>query len=262
MNTIKSKILCFLVGVILYSEHGTTAFSTNHPLSLSPRLQHRQASTTTTCNNWLGDLWEEVIEFSTYGPSERKVLKARREEAAAAATKKAGGDISLDSFQRAQQNFGSKRNDDNESASASASASSSSSPSLSENDSLSLQSFQAAIASSEKEDIDFDGYKLRDLLVEKWGVPLDIDFQRGYGGSTVYCTILPVAFGSSRCRHRSELDYLMHLQGVVEVLQKYDNLDPFIFFVQTTKKTPKPGVESAPYLMQLDDDALKKILAV
>jgi hypothetical protein len=27
--------------------------------------------------NWIGDLWTEVIEFSTYGPGERKLLKVR-----------------------------------------------------------------------------------------------------------------------------------------------------------------------------------------
>lgn len=133
---------------------------------------------------------------------------------------------------------------------------------------MSLGAFRAAVASSIEDDngdddeVDFDGYKLRDLIVEKWGVPLDVDFQRGYGGGAVYCTVLPIAFGSSRCRHESELDYLMHLQGVVEVLQKYDNLDSFVFFVRKTNKVPKPGTDSAPYLMSLDDEALEKILKV
>lgn len=239
----------FILGVILYSDHGI-AFSTNN--SLSPRFQKRSL---TICRNWLGDLWEEVIEFSTYGPEERKLLKEKREKSAAATLKEGGGKISMDSFQQAQQKYASKtpgwKSDE------------SSSSSIAEDDSLSMQAFQSAVASkkaSNDDEIDFDGYKLRDLLVEKWGVPLDIDFQRGFGGTTVYCTILPIAFGSSRCRHESELDYLMHLEGVIEVLQTYDNLDPFIFYVQKTNKVPKPGIESVPYLMKLDDNALKKIL--
>eukprot|EP00535_Pseudo-nitzschia_heimii_P006994 CAMPEP_0197190248 /NCGR_PEP_ID=MMETSP1423-20130617/21293_1 /TAXON_ID=476441 /ORGANISM="Pseudo-nitzschia heimii, Strain UNC1101" /LENGTH=214 /DNA_ID=CAMNT_0042642589 /DNA_START=127 /DNA_END=772 /DNA_ORIENTATION=- len=210
----------------------------------------------------VGDLWEEIIEFSTYGPAERAVLKAQREKAAAAARKAEGGDISMDSFQRAQQKYESKPSDSNEESS---STTSSSSPSLDDENSLSMQAFQAAVVASgtrenNDENIDFDGYKLRDLLVERWGVPLDVDFQRGYGGGTVYCTVLPVAFGSKRCRHESELDYLMHLQAVVDVLKKYDNLDPFIFFIKKTNKQPKPGVESAPYLMKLNEEQLKKIL--
>jgi hypothetical protein len=257
MIFIKSMIVRFFFGVLLYSGHGI-AFSTNQSL-----LQSRfRKPSTTTCQNWLGDLWEEVIEFSTYGPAERKLLNAKREKAAAEAMRKDGGDVSVNSFQRAQQKYRSKTDGGN----GNESASSSPSQSIAMDDSLSLESFQTAVASSDEkeknsdEDIDFDGYKLRDLLVEKWGVPLDIDFQRGYGGGTVYCTILPVAFGSKRCRHESELNYLMHLQGVVEILQKYDNLDPFIFFLQTTNKVPKPGVESAPYLMKLNDEALKRIL--
>ena len=211
----------------------------------------------------MGDLWEEVIEFSTYGPAERALLKAQREKAAAAARKAEGGDVSMDSFQRAQQKYNSKSSDSNEESPSTSTTSSS--PFVDGDNALSMEAFQAAVISSGKgenkdEDVDFDGYKLRDLLVEKWGVPLDVDFERGYGGGTVYCTVLPVAFGSRRCRHESELDYLMHLQAVVEVLKKYDNLDPFIFFIKKTNKQPKPGVESAPYLMKLSEYQLKKIL--
>jgi hypothetical protein len=115
-----------------------------------------------------------------------------------------------------------------------------------------LEAFQSAVVSKEKEeeDVDFDGYKLRDLLIEKWGVPLDIDFQRGIGGQTVYCTVLPVAYGSKKCRHESELDYLMHLQGVIEI----------IISLQKTRRSPKPGVESVPFLLELDSQSLKQIL--
>jgi hypothetical protein len=266
----RTLIVRVLFGILLYSGHGI-AFSTNRSV-LQQQSRCRTPASMTTCQNWLGglgDLWEEVIEFSTYGPAERKLLKAKRDKAASEAMKKDGGDISMDSFQQAQQKlYGSKTTNGGKGSNESSSSSSSSSPSqsIARDDSLSLESFQAAVASSDEkekssdEDIDFDGYKLRDLLVEKWGVPLDIDFQRGYGGTTVYCTILPVAFGSKRCRHESELNYLMHLQAVVETLKKYDNLDKFIFFVQTTNKAPKPGVQSAPYLMKLSDEQLKQIL--
>ena len=254
MKSINSKTLLLAFVVVLCLRQGS-AFSIDHTNILQSRVECRK--TTTTCHNWLGDLWEEVIEFSTYGPSERRMLKERREKAAAEARAKEGGDVSMDSFQRAQQNFASSK------TSTSTPTADDAPSSRNDEDSLSLGSFQAAVASKEKisdQDMDYDGYKLRDLIVETWGAPLDVDFQRGNGGQTVYCTVLPVAFGSSRCRHSTELDYLMHLQGVVEVLQKYDNLDSFLFFVQTTKRTPKPGVESAPYKMQLDEEALRQIL--
>ncbi len=253
----RSKILLLVFGTAFCLRQGS-AFSIDYTRLFSSRVVvacRESTTTTTTCYNWLGDLWEEVIEFSTYGPSERRMLKERREKAAAEARAKEGGDVSMDSFQRAQQKF--------VSTPSAKDAPISSNSSSSDEDSLSLGSFQAAVASKEKmsdEDMDYDGYKLRDLIVETWGAPLDVDFQRGNSGQTVYCTVLPVAFGSSRCRHSTELDYLMHLQGIVEVLQKYDNLDSFLFFVQTTKRTPKPGVESAPYKMQLDEEALRQIL--
>mmetsp|Transcript_992 Transcript_992/g.2285 ORF Transcript_992/g.2285 Transcript_992/m.2285 type:complete len:248 (+) Transcript_992:125-868(+) len=247
MKIFRFSIFPFIIGIILSSGHGV-AFSTTSHL-----LPHFRTSSITTCRNWLGDLWEEVIEFSTYGPSERKLLQARREKDAAQNEGRGDDDVSTDSFRRAQQKYGSGNYIRRESSSAL----------IGDEDSLSLEAFRSAVASKDnqnKVETEFDGYKLRDLMVEKWGVPLDIDFQRGYGGGSVYCAVLPVAFGSSRCRHEDELDYLMHLQGVVEILQKYDNLDPFIFFIKKTSREPKRGVESVPYLMKLDSDSLKQIL--
>jgi Domain of unknown function (DUF3067) len=114
----------------------------------------------------------------------------------------------------------------------------------------------------EMSDLDFDGYALRDLLISKWGVPLDIDFQRGYSQQTVYCTILPVVFGSRKCRHVQELDYLMHLQAVVEILHAYNNLEEFREFIETTNRTPKPGVESVPFRLELSPRQLSKVLGM
>ena len=99
MNLKKSLIIRCFVGTVLCSE--AIAFSTGNSLLLS---RFRQQSTT-SCQNWLGDLWEELIEFSTYGPEERKLLKAKREKAAAAAIREGGGDVSMGSFQRAQQKY-------------------------------------------------------------------------------------------------------------------------------------------------------------
>lgn len=257
LRSVRSKFLLHIVGVTLCCWEQIRAFSaTGHP----GLIYRTTTSSITTRHNWLGDLWEEVIEFSTYGPSERKVLKARREAAADDAASKSqsnatGDDVSMDSFRRAKKTLGAQPDSNEQSKQLSSTV---------DDDSLSLRAFQSAIvASKEKrgdEEIDFDGYKLRDLLVEKFGVPLDIDFQRGSSGDTVYCSVLPIAFGSSKCRHLSEMDYLMHLQAVVEVLHKYDNLDPFIFFVKKSSRVPKPGIESVPYLMNLDSYSLKEIL--
>ncbi|KAL3906964.1 MAG: hypothetical protein SGILL_009064 [Bacillariaceae sp.] len=225
-----------------------------------PRRSQQPRNTQTKRQNWLGDLWEEVIEFSTYGPAERKMLKAKREAAAAKATTESGNNspevvLSAASFRKAKERI---------SGNAGAGAGSADND---ESSSLSLQAFQSAVAASEagkNTDLDFDGYGMRDLLVSKWGVPLDVDFQRGYSTDqpTVYCTVLPFAFGSLKCRHVTELDYLMHLQAVVEILHEYDNLDEFRAFVETTKRVPKPGVESVPFRLELSPQQLQKVLGV
>mmetsp|Transcript_32756 Transcript_32756/g.48512 ORF Transcript_32756/g.48512 Transcript_32756/m.48512 type:complete len:223 (+) Transcript_32756:3-671(+) len=174
----------------------------------------------------VNNLWDEIIEVSTYGPSERRILKARRAEAARnleRGQETASGedvDLSVEAFQRASKQQ------------------------------VSQQDGSAAT---------FDGYNLRDLLIQKWGVPLDIDFQR-QPGPTIYCTVMPVAFGSRKCRHSNELEYLMHLQAVVEVLQKYDQLDLFISFIENTNKKPKVGTDSVPIRLNLSKQDMKTIL--
>lgn len=182
--------------------------------------------------NGVQSLWEEVIEMSTYGPSERKMLKVRRQQKAEREARENQEDIIQDDSDSSVREF----------------------------DDLSLDAFRSVAnqISRPAEALDFDGYAMQELLLEKWGIPLDVDFQRQ--PSAVYCTVMPVAFGSRKCRHESELDYLMHLQGVVEILHQYDNLDLFVDFVQTTNKVPKVGTDSVPFRMQLDGKQLDQIL--
>ena len=184
-------------------------------------------------NFWQGvvNLWDEVIEVSTYGPSERKMMKAKRDEATKAAQSNNSGeeDLSVDNFRNVVNQQRSTSDDSSESE------------------------------QSSSENIEFDGYAMRDLLVEKWGIPLDIDFQR-MPGAVIYCTVMPVAFGSRKCQHENELSYLMHLQGVVEILHKYNNLDLFIEFIMTTSKVPKTGTDSVPFRLELSEKDLETIL--
>lgn len=205
--------------------------------------QHRQTTRIVApplYDNWLGDLWEEIIEFSTYGPAERRMLKARREAES----------MSVSSFQQAKKRLEEE------------SAGDSKADCIldKDGDSLSLASFQAAVtAVQEKTTLNFDGYALRDLIATKFGVPVDIDFQHRYG--QVYVTLLPVVgYGTRFSRHLTELDYLMHLQAVVEIMHKYDNLESWIEFLETTNRSPKPGTESLPFQLDLDERELKENL--
>jgi hypothetical protein len=195
--------------------------------------------------SWIGDLWTEVIEFSTYGPGERKLLKERR-RVGAALLEEEEEELSLESFQQAKNKEGTSNDE-------------SGNPGMED---LLLEAFRAGVAAtseapSSPTDL-LDGYALRDLLISRWGAPLDVDFQRQ--PRVVYCTVLPVAFGSRKCQHESEISYLMHLQGVIEILQKYNNLDSFVNFLLTTDKTPRVGTDSLPFRLQLSDEQLNKIL--
>mmetsp|Transcript_18438 Transcript_18438/g.27855 ORF Transcript_18438/g.27855 Transcript_18438/m.27855 type:complete len:241 (+) Transcript_18438:67-789(+) len=231
--------IIWILQLLLLEQHVSTAFLTT--------LQSQSSMTTTKLsrtklylvepnkgppNLWksIGNLWEEIIEMSTYGPSERRILKARREAAAAAcsdAEDESDGDWSIQTFQQRKRQQ--------------------------------QQQQQPNQKSTQTATTDFDGYALRDLLIDKWGVPLDIDFQRG-PNAQVYCTILPVAFGSRKCRHFQELDYLMHLQGVVEILEKYHQLELFLSFIETTNKKPKAGTDSVPFRLDLSREEMETIL--
>jgi hypothetical protein len=82
-------------------------------------------------------------------------------------------------------------------------------------------------------------------------------------------TILPVvAFDdaandrrrSRQARHANEMEYLQHLQAVLEILHRYDNLDPWMDFLKTTSKVPRPGKESLPFRLTLSPSDQQKIL--
>jgi hypothetical protein len=68
-----------------------------------------------------------------------------------------------------------------------------------------------------EEQVEFDGYAMRDAIYNKWGECFDVDFQKvdSYGFRSVYLNIMPFRLGGKRFRHETELDYLCHLQAVV-----------------------------------------------
>lgn len=111
---------------------------------------------------------------------------------------------------------------------------------------------------------DFDGYALRDLIVEKWGEQYDVDFNRvdSFGFREIYLNVFPFKLGGRRCRHKSELDYLMHLQAVVEILQKYKQLDYITSQIDETDKVPKMGapIKAVPLRLKLTKEEINSIM--
>ena len=112
---------------------------------------------------------------------------------------------------------------------------------------------------------EFDGYAFRDLLLEKWGECYDVDFNRvdSFGFREIYLNVYPFKMGGrGKWRHDSELDYLMHLQAVVEILEKYGQLDNVIYQIQETNKKPKMGapLKAVPIRLDLTSEEINKIM--
>lgn len=244
-------LLPLLLALLIF--HWADAFQPRPPTATATRTL-ASAAQMPPLNGWLGDLWDEMIEVATYGPSERRILAERRRRAAAEETAGADEEGEEMTFAEARKRLDSNSADDDE---------------ISDDD-LSPAAFRQAAAAVDTGDgaepshsplDDFDGYALRDLLVSKWGAPLDVDFQRDVSLNQVYCTVLPIAFGQRlKCRHETELDYLMHLQGIVEVLRKYNQLEDWVAFVEGTNRSPKAGTDSVPYRLNLNEEQKKRIL--
>jgi hypothetical protein len=144
---------------------------------------------------------------------------------------------------------------------------------VSEEDDLSLQVFQNAKKAKglgpgtgvEKSDKDgqFDGYALRDVIREKWGRCYDVEFQRAFVVRGVYLNVLPFYLGRRPFRHSSEYGYLCHLQAVVDILAKYDQLDYVLYQIQETNKKPLGGrspIVAVPLRLDLTKDQVNQIL--
>jgi hypothetical protein len=110
-----------------------------------------------------------------------------------------------------------------------------------------------------------------------------------FGSRDLYLNVMPFRFGGKRFRHKTELDYLCHLQAVVsdksniyrmslcscgpnfqnmvliqvEILVKYEQLDYVLVQLEETQKEPRAGTSplvAVPFRLDLTEDELKSIL--
>lgn len=132
-------------------------------------------------------------------------------------------------------------------------------------ESMSVAAFQAEREKRTVEQEEFDGYALRDAILEKWGHCFDMDFQRvdAYGMRKLYLNVLPFRLGARRFRHETELDYLCHLQAIVEILEKYNQLDYVLYQIDETNKKPRAGTSplvAVPLRLDLAPEQINSIL--
>jgi hypothetical protein len=146
-----------------------------------------------------------------------------------------------------------------------------SSDEVDDDDGVSLEAFQKRKnqrePTKEKQDNlrDFDGYCLRDVIYEKWGLCYDVDFNRvdSFGFRKLYLNVLPFHLGGRRFRHKTELDYLCHLQAVVEILEKYEQLDYILTQIEETNKKPRAGTSplvAVPLRLDLTREQAEEII--
>jgi Domain of unknown function (DUF3067) len=140
-----------------------------------------------------------------------------------------------------------------------------------DDDLLSLENFQKAKQKiqenvpKQQEQEEFDGYGFRDAILDKFGACYDVDFNPvlSFGIRKLYLNILPFQLGKRPFRHDSELDYLCHLQAVVEILMKYKQLDYVLYQISETKKRPIAGrspIVAVPIRLDLTDEQVESIM--
>lgn len=142
-----------------------------------------------------------------------------------------------------------------------------------EDDSLSLAAFQQEVnkrtappqQESDDEEEVFDGYVMRDIIVEKWGHAFDLEFQpvEALGFKQIYLNVMPFRLGSKRFRHETELDYLCHLQAIVDILLKYNQVGNVLYQIDATNKKPRAGTSplvAVPLKLDLTPEQVDKIL--
>jgi Domain of unknown function (DUF3067) len=139
-------------------------------------------------------------------------------------------------------------------------------------DLLSLESFQKAkqkiqknLPKQNEQQEEFDGYGLRDAILGKFGACYDVDFNPvlSFGFRKLYLNIFPFQLGKRPFRHESEMDYLCHLQAVVEILQKYNQLDYVLYQISETKKRPIAGrspIVAVPIRLDLTNEQVQSIM--
>lgn len=95
---------------------------------------------------------------------------------------------------------------------------------------------QQKVAEDEQE---LDGYKFRDMIVEKWGVPYDIQIQRQVlmGKPMLFLNVMWKYLGQQTF-YLSELEYLEHLQAISDLLIKWDRVEHVKKIIRTATKRP------------------------
>mmetsp|Transcript_50841 Transcript_50841/g.106232 ORF Transcript_50841/g.106232 Transcript_50841/m.106232 type:complete len:218 (-) Transcript_50841:51-704(-) len=113
------------------------------------------------------------------------------------------------------------------------------------NDDASMDAFRALLEEgwqtkqTAAEDRPFDGYQLRDLIVEKWTVPYDVQFKREvFMGKPMLFLNVMWKFEGQMSFPLTEQEYLEHLQAIAELLIRWDRVEHVRTLIKECKKFP------------------------
>ncbi|CAM9193274.1 unnamed protein product, partial [Choristocarpus tenellus] len=107
-----------------------------------------------------------------------------------------------------------------------------------------LEAFRSSLIKQSRSDADkkkqdFTGYDLYDLIVEKWGVPYDVQINKTvFAGKPVLCYNVMWKYLGQRSFNMRKQDYLEHLEALAQLLKKWDRLDHFKQMLKESKKKP------------------------
>jgi hypothetical protein len=108
----------------------------------------------------------------------------------------------------------------------------------------------------------FDGFALRELLLQKWGQSYDVDFAvtRYLGRESLYLNVFPWTLEREPFRHADEQAYLEHLQAVSELLVKWQRVASVKAQIRETTKEPRRGtipLKTVPLRLDLPDELVR-----
>mmetsp|Transcript_7626 Transcript_7626/g.11443 ORF Transcript_7626/g.11443 Transcript_7626/m.11443 type:complete len:178 (+) Transcript_7626:44-577(+) len=87
---------------------------------------------------------------------------------------------------------------------------------------------------------EFDGYKLCDLIVNKWGMPYDLQLKKEVfaGKPMLYLNVMWKYLGQESF-HLTEREYLEHLEAIAQLLIKWEKVQHVKDLIKTCRKRPK-----------------------
>ncbi|CAM9315671.1 unnamed protein product [Discosporangium mesarthrocarpum] len=86
---------------------------------------------------------------------------------------------------------------------------------------------------------EFTGYDFFDLIVDKWGVPYDIQINKTvFAGKPVLCFNVMWKHLGQQSFHLTEQEYLEHLEALAQLLKEWDRVDHFKKVLREAKKQP------------------------